>query len=257
MKTRLASVFRMVIGAAALLPALASAQMPFSSTQSPGANPFNRNSTSLPVSTPSRPATQSGYANGSTPGNYPPATAVTQIDPDHRLGPRDVLSYNVVEDRDNEPHQLAVTDSGEVLLPLGNLHIKASGKTTQQLTADIKSALEREYYKPGHATVSLNLVNQAQGTSKGKVFITGEVNSKGALDLPVDGQLTVIKAILQFGGFTQDADLKGVYIYRKGGPKDGIRVNGKAVLNGEQDKDVVLQPDDTVKVKKRFIGVSM
>ena len=29
--------------------------------------------------------------------------------------------------------------------------------------ADIKGALEREYYKPGHATVSLGLVQQGAG----------------------------------------------------------------------------------------------
>ena len=258
MKTCLSPVRWMLIGAAALLPAVAGAQMPFSSTQSPGANPFNRSSTALPPTPAPRQNNPSGYANnGSMPGNYPMGPAVAPLDPDHKLGPRDRLSYSVAEDRDNEAHVLTVTDSGEVLLPLGSMHLKASGKTTQQLTADIKGALEREYYKPGHATVSLNLIEQAQGTSKGKVYITGEVNSKGALDLPVNGDLTVIQAILQLGGFTQDADLKGVYIYRKGGPKDGIRVNGKAVLNGERDKDVVLQPEDTIKVKKRFIGVSM
>ncbi len=246
----------MAAGTAALLPPGAAAQVPFSSTQSPGLSPFNR-STALPANSPPPRPTSNQYpqgTNGLTAGNYPTASTVAgPIDPDHKLGPRDILSYSVAEDRDNETHQLIVTDDGEVQLPLGSLRVKASGKTTRQLTADVKSQLEREYYKPGHATVFLALLTAANG-SKGRVFITGEVNGRGAVDLPVDGQLTVIQAILQLGGFTQDSNLKRVFIYRKGGPKDGIRVDAKAVLHGENDKDVALQPGDTVKVDKKIIG---
>ena len=46
--------------------------------------------------------------------------------------------------------------------------------------------------------------------------------------------------------------MKGVFIYRQGGPKKGIQVNCKDISNGATDKDVALQPGDTVKVKKRF-----
>ena len=259
MKNCLAPVWWMALGAVALLPLAADAQVPFSSTQSPGLSPFGRSSAAaLPAPAPSRSYSNQpppGSYNGNLASNIPTAGAVGFIDPDHRLGPRDVLSYSVAEDRDNEVHPLTVTDEGEVLLPLGSLRVKASGKTTRQLSADIKSALERDFYIPGHATVSLALVQQAQGTSKGRVFVTGEVNSKGAVDLPVDGQLTVVQAILQLGGPTLDADLKGVYILRKGGPKKGIRVNMKAVLHGENDKDVALQPGDTVRVERKAIGV--
>ena len=257
MKNCLASVLWMAAGAAALLPIAASAQVPFSSTQSPGLSPFNR-SNPLPASTPPRTNSNQypqGYPGGaSTPGNNPMTSTASYIDPDHKLGPRDVLNYSVAEDRDNERHQLFVTDSGEVLLGLGSLRVKASGKTTHQLEADIKSALEREFYRPGHATVNVGLETIANGTSKGRVFITGEVAGRGAVDLPVDGQLTVVQAILQLGGFTLDSDLKGVYIYRDGGPKKGIRVNAKAVLNGENDKDVPLQPGDKVKVERKAFG---
>lgn len=253
MKNCLAPVLWMAVGAATLMPVAASAQVPFSSTQSPGLSPFNR-SASLPPPAQPRPSSSQypqASTNGNMPGNYPAASSVGPIDPDHRLGPRDVVSYSVAEDRDNEAYQLVVTDSGEVQLKLGSLRVKAAGKTPQQLAADIKSALEREYYRPGHATVSVGLIQVAPGASKGRVFITGEVAGKGAVDLPVDGQLTVVQAILQLGGFTLDSDLKGVYVYRKGAPAKGIRINAKAVLNGDADKDVVLQPGDTVKVEEK------
>ncbi|MBE7159096.1 MAG: SLBB domain-containing protein, partial [Rhodospirillales bacterium] len=167
------------------------------------------------------------------------------------------LSYRVAEDRDDKVTQLFVTDSGEVELPLGSLRVKASGKTTPQLAADIKGVLEREYYKPGHATVFLGLVSAAPNASRGKVYLTGEIASKGAIDLPADGQLTVYQAILQLGGFTQDANLKAVFIYRKGGPAKGLQIDCKAISNGDTAKDVVLQPGDTVKVKKKLFDWQM
>ena len=242
----------------------ASAQVPFSSTQSPGLSPFNRGGGGLsPAATPpprqqppqGNPGGMSPYGNNN-PGGYPMALAVTAApDADHKLGPRDQLSYSVDEDRDSKVYQLVVTDSGDLELPVVNLRVKASGKTTPQLTSDIKSALEREYYRPGHATVRVGLTYSAPNASKGRVYITGEVASKGAIDLPANGQLTVVQAILQLGGFTQEADLKRVFVFRNGASKDGLRVNAKAVLNGENDKDVVLQPDDKVKVDRKIIGV--
>ena len=261
MKTRHVLAWWTVFSASLCLPLAAVAQVPFSSTQSPGMNPFNRSTGLPPASTPppraaSTPGSLMPYNNAN--GYAPMASAVTtQIDLDHRLGPRDVLSYRVAEDRDDKVSQLFVTDSGEVELPLGSLRVKASGKTTQQLTADIKGVLEREYYKPGHATVYLGLVSAAPNASKGKVYFTGEIATKGAIDLPADGQLTVYQAILQLGGFTQQADLKKVYIYRKGAPKDGMRIDCKAISNGDASKDVVLQPGDTIKVKAKLFDWQM
>ncbi len=258
MKTCLAPVTWMAVGAAALLlPLTAAAQVPFSSTQSPGLGPFNRSSAAaapLPARAPvANNQPPQGTYNGNLSGSIPLAPAVTgPVDPDHKLGPRDQVSYRVAEDRDNEDHPLTVTDSGEVMLPLGGLRVRATGKTTQQLAADIKGTLEREYYKPGHATVTLGLLYTAPNASKGKVFITGEVMGRGAVDLPADGKLTLYKAILQQGGFTPESDLKGVFLYREGAPSKGIQVNCKAISNGETDKDIVLQPGDTIKVKKRF-----
>lgn len=249
--------------ASVLLPLAAVAQVPFSSTQSPGFGPFNRNNSLPPTNTPpprqTPPAAYPGALNspGGMNGAYPMAAAVTgPIDDNHRLGPRDQLTYRVDEDRDDKVYQLVVTDSGEVELPLGG-RVKANGKTTPQLSSEIKGMLEREYYKPGHATVRLGLTYTAPNASKGRVYVTGEVNGRGAIDLPANGQLTVVQAILQLGGFTQDANLKRVFIFREGAPKKGIQVNAKAVLDGENDKDVVLLPDDKIRVDRKFIGVSM
>ena len=73
--------------------------------------------------------------------------------------------------------------------------------------------------------------------------------------MPVDGQLTVVQAILQLGGLHSRLRSQGRLVIRKGGPKRGVRINAKAVLNGENDKDLALQPGDTVKVDRKAIGI--
>ena len=103
--------------------------------------------------------------------------------------------------------------------------------------------------------LGLNVV--AQGASKGKVYFNGEISSKGALDLPVEGQLTLSQAILQLGGFTPEADQKHVVIIRKDGPPKGIQVNVKEILKGATGKDVVLQPGDQITVPKTFFNIQM
>ena len=251
MKHRFNSLF---FGLSGVLLAVASAgaQAPFSSTSPP--NPFNR----FPSTTaPAQPNSSllAGQYPGATPGSAVQGMAANSngvVDANHRLTRQDRLNYRVAEDRDDKVVPLIVQDSGEVEVPLIG-RVKAAGKTTAELSTDIKAKLESEYYY--HATVSLGL-DQVAAHSNGRVYITGELSGKGALDLPADGQLTVSQAILQMGGPTIDSDLKRVHVIRKGAGKKGIiEVNVKAVLAGQADKDLVLQPGDTVDVHKKFIGI--
>jgi polysaccharide export outer membrane protein len=235
----------------------AGAQVPFTSTSPPNSNPFNSSSNSgfgpmrsaqAPVQNP--PVGQSAY---------PPAplaqTAYSSapINPDHKLGPGDRLTFSVQEDRDDKVTQLIVTDSGEVNVPLLG-RVKAAGKSSTQLSAEIKAGLEREYYY--HATVIMGLDSVAPEASRGRVFINGAVRSQGAIDLPAGTTLTVSQAVAQCGGMTDFADSRKVKIVRKGGPKKGIIVNVKAVQNGETDKDIVVEPGDLIIVPEKMLNVS-
>ena len=230
-------------------------QVPFNSTSPP--SPFNR------FNSPTAP----GQANATSPSGQYPATAATPgytyqatamnssgaVDVNHHLTRGDSLGYRVAEDRDDKVWPLIVQDSGDVDVPLLG-RVKAAGKTVSELSGDIKSRLESQYYWPGHATVSLGLA-QVAPHANGRVFLTGELTGKGALDLPADGSLTVSQAILQMGGPTKDSNLKRVKVVRKNVNKKGfIEVNVDAVLRGDASKDVVLQPGDTVDVPMTFIG---
>lgn len=236
-------------------PGSAYAQMGFSPSAPPvTSSGFNRSSG--PALPPVRPV-QSATAVDPATGGYmivPQALPNEPIDPDHKLNPGDSLSYRVREDRDDNlpPSTLTVTDSGEVQLPLGG-RVKATGKSTRQLTADIKSVLEREYYY--HATVDLGLIAVARRASRGRVYVSGAVKQTGSVELPLDSPLTASEAIYQMGGPVDFSNLKKARVMRKGGPEKGIPVNVKAVEEGKLDQDVVLQPGDRVIVPEASFGI--
>ena len=232
----------------------ASAQMPFTGAPLSSSNGFGHSGFGQPPAS-AQPAPASavpGATYGAPANGYPTAVLSTEpIDPDHKLTRGDRLSYRVVEDRDPQVIPLVVTDSGEVDVPLIN-RVKASGKTTQQLTADIKSRLEQEYYY--HATVVLGLDAVAPRASRGTVYVSGAVAGQGSVELPPDSPMTVSQAVAKVGGFKDFADPTRVKVIRKGGPAKGFIVNVKAVQHGDLDKDFVLQPGDQVVVIEKWIN---
>lgn len=231
----------------------ASAQNGFNSSPLPNAAPFSSlhaaPASNLPPMAPANPYAGAAYGGAPAPGAYPVPSAAP-IDPNHKLGRGDRLSFRVVEDRDDKVWPLFVTDSGEVDVPLIG-RVRAVGKSTDQLQADIKSQLEREYYY--HATVIMGLDNIAPIASKGRVYVTGAVRSEGAVELPTDEPLTVSKAIAKVGGF-RDFGSRVVKVQRRGGPPGGISVDVGAVNKGAIDKDIVLQPEDIIVVREKILN---
>ena len=259
MKTFLVPLFLGALGLALITAEPARAQSGFNSSRPPTADRAFPGAFSQPQPQQNAPVATAVPGNG-MPGyaGYNAAAmgmSAAPIDPNHKLGRGDVLTYYVREDRE-DPSKIPpviVTDSGEVELPpLGR--VRAAGKTVSQLTAEVKSQLEQKYYWPGHATVVLGLNSEAVRSSRGRVYIVGPVKSEGAVDLPVDGELTVSNAIAKCSGF-KDFASKKVRVFRKGGPADGIEVDVGRVNKGRLDEDVVLQPDDRIVVKEKIFNL--
>ena len=232
----------------------AGAQMPFTGAPLSNSNGFGHSGYGQsPALPPVAPASAiPGAAYGAPANGYPVSVLSTEsIDPDHKLTRGDRLSYRVVEDRDPTVIPLIVTDSGEVDVPLIN-RVKAANKTTQQLTADIKSRLEQEYYY--HATVVLGLDAVAVQASRGTVYVSGAVAGQGAVELPPNSPMTVSQAIAKVGGFKDFANQSKVKVIRKGGPAKGFVVDVHAVQHGDLDKDFVLQPGDQIVVVEKWIN---
>jgi polysaccharide biosynthesis/export protein len=168
------------------------------------------------------------------------------LDDQQKLGPGDEVSYRVIEDQD-EPRSLTVTDSGDLEIPyLGLAH--AAGKTSLQLAKEIKTQLEKKLYYRASVIIALELVNKARVS--GKVYVTGQVRNKGGFDLRAGETMTVTKAILNAGGFSDFSDKKHVHLIRK--DANGQHTYTINVLNvwnkGKLEEDLAVQPDDFIVV---------
>jgi protein involved in polysaccharide export with SLBB domain len=88
-----------------------------------------------------------------------------------------------------------------------------------------------------------------------KVWVSGEVNGPGAVDLR--GRMTALQAIFNAGGHRRSGKLESVIIFRR----DDVRretiaymLDLERKLDGEPQPDFVLQPYDMVYVPKSAIA---
>jgi len=94
--------------------------------------------------------------------------------------------------------------------------------------------------------------------SRGKVYLVGPVRMPGPQDIPSDEILTLSKAILRAGGFTDYADKRHVKITRQGAAggtdKETLVVDVGAIFDkGKTENDVVLRPGDLIYIPERLI----
>lgn len=216
-------------------------------------------------------------ATGSTAA---PGLATGLADDTYKLRIGDAVSFEILEDRilgiqetpenpaaanstsangsagylQNTPINLVVTHSGELQVPyIGR--VMAVGKTPKQLAAEIKTALEKDYYKQATVVLSLNLASRFMG----RVYIWGQVRQQGGLDIDINENLTAGKAILRAGGFADFANKKKVKVVRGNldadGKKQSFELDMQQILEeGKIEKDIVLQPNDLIIVPSRLVN---
>ncbi len=199
---------------------------------------------------PGSPATLLPAATNVSPADI--TNSMDALDDKHTLAIGDRLSFRIVEDEE-EPKSLVVTDSGDLEVPfLGRF--PAENRTCKQLARELKAALEKEYYY--QATVIIAVDSMAK--SRGKVYLVGPVRIPGPQELPSDEVLTLSKAILRAGGFTDFADKHNVKITRQGSAGEGSKVTlivdvGQIFDKGKTEKDVALKPGDLIYIPERMI----
>ena len=174
------------------------------------------------------------------------------VDAKYVLAVGDRLSYRIVEDEE-PPKSLVVADSGELEVPLLG-RVIAAGKTCHVLAEALKSELEKQYYF--HATVVIAVDTMAR--SRGKIYLVGPVRATGPLELPSDEVLTLSKAILRAGGFTEYADQRRVKVTRKSATapdtNENLTINVEDILEkGKTQSDVPLEAGDLVYIPERMI----
>jgi len=179
-------------------------------------------------------------------------SSMNLLDDRHMLANGDQISFRIVEDEEN-PKSLTVMDSGELEVPyLGRF--QAAGKTCKQLASQLKTELQKEYYYQATVIIAVNVMTK----SRGRVYLVGPVHEPGPQEIPSDEVLTLSKAILRAGGFTDFADQKNVKVTRQakaaGGKDETFTINvGKVLQKGTMESDLPLEPGDLIFVPEKFI----
>lgn len=180
------------------------------------------------------------------------------LDDKYKLAIGDHLSFRILEDGD-DPRPLIVTDSGDLEVPyIGR--VPAENKTCRELAAEIKKALEKDYYYQATVVIAVDLMTK---TGHGRVYLEGAVRLPGPMDIPADEVLTLSKAILRAGGFTDYADRRHVKISRELNTTPGTdgKETKKAFVvdvgeifdKGKMESDLPLLPGDLIHVPDRLI----
>ncbi len=184
--------------------------------------------------------------------NMPPVSLAGYVPDDrYKLRVGDRVSLQILEDRDL-PRSLTVADSGELEVPyLGR--VAAADKTCKQLAAELKALLEKEYYYRATVIIALDAANRVLG----RVYILGQVRTQGPIEIAINENLTVGKAILRAGGFGDFANKKHVkLIHSSAASGQNVELNMVEILEqGKVEKDIILKPDDFIIVPSRLINL--
>jgi protein involved in polysaccharide export with SLBB domain len=179
-------------------------------------------------------------------------TSMAVLDDRQKLGPGDRVTYRVIEDQD-EPRPITITDSGDLQVPyLGLVH--AAGKTSRELAGEIKVLLEKNLYY--HATVIVALEWTDKKRVIGKFYVSGQVRNSGGFEIPAGEMITVSRAILSAGGFSDFSDKKSVRLIRQTPTgKQVFTINVADIFDkGRVDLDRPVQPNDLIVVPPRLVN---
>jgi len=164
-----------------------------------------------------------------------PVAATT--DPEYVIGAEDVLNISVWKEPE-VTRTVPVRPDGKISLPLIN-DIQAAGLTPAQLTGLIMEKLNK-YFTDPQVTVIVTAINSR------RIYILGEVNRSGTYQLLPN--MTVLQALSGAGGFSQFANLKGIYVLREeNGKQIKFPFNYKEVIKGNRpEQNILLKPGDTI-----------
>lgn len=185
---------------------------------------------------------------------YAPQERMQVVDPDKKLSAGDIVTLEIVEDKEGGLPRVVSAPGAIDVPPLGRVQV--AGKTTTEASADIKRRLEADYYY--HATVKLNIdrISPVQ-VKAGTVTLSGQVRAPGPQDMLAAEPLTLSIAIQKSGNFTEWADQKKVKLTRQvNGAAQTSEYNVEKIIEkGDSKADPVLQDGDRIYVPKTWFRI--
>ncbi|MBF0316980.1 MAG: polysaccharide export protein [Nitrospirae bacterium] len=152
-----------------------------------------------------------------------------------RLGPGDIIAINVYRHTDLSMSSITLRPDGGFSFPLVG-QVYAKGLSTNELETKMRELLGQYVVKP-------EVIVNAQKLNSHKMYVLGEVARPGVI--PIDDDLTLIKAIALSGGVTHDARDSGVVLLRRG---KIYTLNFAGVLKGDSAENVRLRNGDILYV---------
>jgi polysaccharide export outer membrane protein len=132
------------------------------------------------------------------------APRVYNQDEDYLIGPFDVLDVSVFQ-VDLLTRTVQVDAGGHIQYPMIG-EVAAAGKTAKQVGEEIAARLDKSYLRSPQVTVSV------KDSASQKYTVEGSVKSAGVF--PLQGHMTLLKAIATAQGASEDAKLNDVVIFR-------------------------------------------
>jgi polysaccharide export outer membrane protein len=182
---------------------------------------------------------KSSSAQTRTEGEQANAPKAATDDPSYEIGAEDQLNVSVWKEPDIS-RMVPVRPDGKISLPLIN-DVQAAGLTPMQLAMSISEKLKKFIADP-QVTVIVMAINSR------RYYIVGEMTRTGAF--PLVPHTTVLQALASAGGFSQFANMKGIYVLRiVDGKSVKFPFNYKDVIKGvHTEQNIELKPGDTIVV---------
>lgn len=177
-----------------------------------------------------------------------PASTIPNTDKEnesYKIAARDNINITVYDEGDLSG-EFEVKEDGTITYPLLG-RIKVAGLTKKELEDKLDELLKDGYLVNPYVRVSI----PKYGTRN--IMILGHVGRPGAYPLPEDGNPTILKAIVDVGGFTQMANSDGTRIIRTlpSGKKITLNPHINQVMSGRKP-DLDLEPGDLIIVPERL-----
>ncbi len=167
-----------------------------------------------------------------------PLLETTQPGQHHQLSPGDEVMTSLRGIPNPENIRNVVDTSGNITLPLIG-QVSVAGLSSSEAERMIENA-----YVRGGFFRSINVIVVSEDKS---YFVQGEVNRQGRFRL--SGEVTLLKAITEAGGYTPFANRRNVKVIRG---EDVMFFNARNIANG-RDPDPLIQANDIIVVLRRVL----
>lgn len=150
---------------------------------------------------------------------------------EYKVSAEDILNITVFDEPELSVEETRVSSNGTVALPLIG-DVRVTGMTTAEIATQVEALLADGYLKKPKVSVSIHEYRQ--------IFVNGEVKKPGGYSYQ-EG-LTVQKAVVLAGGFTERASPSKITLVRENSPNVAIRVA----------LDYSVRPGDIITVGESF-----